>query len=292
MKSCLTIAAFWLLGAAVAVAQGVSVEVLLDQKYFLPKEPLIVKVRVTNYSGQTIRLGQEDDWLNFTIEGRKDHVISKLAPVPVAGEYALESSRTGTKAVDLAPYFDLARPGHYRITANVRIPQWQREVKSSPCGFDIITGSTLWEQEFGVPQAEPSSTGRPEIRKYALVQTLHQEQLMLYFRLSDPANNKVDRIFMIGPMVSFSRPEPQLDRFSNLHILYQTSARRFIYSMVNPDGILIARETHESSDTKPRMRAEEDGRIKVIGGVRRVMSTDVPPQLSSTSPTDAGVPQP
>ena len=292
MKSHLTMVVFWLLGAAVAVAQGVSVEVLLDQKYFLPKESLIVKVRVTNYSGQTLRLGQDDDWLTFTIEGRKDNVISKLAPVPVGGEYTLETSRTGTKAVDLAPYFDLSRPGHYRVTANVRIPQWQREIQSNPVGFDIITGSTLWEQEFGVPPVEPSATGRPEIRKYALVQSLHQEQLMLYFRLSDAANNRVERIFMIGQMVSFSRPEPQLDRFSNLHILYQTGARRFIYSIVNPDGVLIARETHEVSDTKPRLRAEDDGRIKVIGGVRRVMSTDIPPQLSSTSATDAGVPQP
>ena len=292
MKSSLTIMVFWLLGAAAAMAQGVSVEVLLDQKYFLPKESLIVKVRVTNYSGQTLRLGQEDDWLSFTIEGRKDHVISKLAPVPVVGEYSLESSRTGTKAVDLSPHFDLSRPGHYRITANVRIPQWQREIQSKPIGFDIITGSTLWEQEFGVPRTEPSSVDRPEIRKYALVQTLHQEQLMLYFRLSDPSNNKIDRIFMIGPMVSFSRLEPQVDRFSNLHILFQASARRFIYSMVNPDGVLIARETYESADTKPRMRAEEDGRIKVIGGMRRVMGTDIPPQLTATSPPDAGVHQP
>lgn len=292
MKSCLTIAAIWLLAAATGMAQGVSVEVLLDQQYFLPKESLIVKVRVTNYSGQTLRLGNEDDWLTFTIEGRKDYIVSKLAPVPVAGEYTLESSRTGMKAVDLAPYFDLSRPGHYRVTASVKIPQWQREIQSNPQSFDIITGSTLWEQEFGVPQKEPTATERPEIRKYALVQTLHQKQLMLYFRLSDAANNRVDRIFPIGAMVSFSRPEPQLDRFSNLHILYQASARRFIYSTVNPDGLLIARETYESSDTKPRLRADEDGRIKVTGGVRRFMSTDLPPQLSSASPSDAGVPQP
>lgn len=275
-----------------AFGQPVVVELLQDQQYFLPGETLPLKVRVTNYSGQTLNLGKEEDWLSFTVEGKKNSVVSKLAPVPVKGEYALDSSRAGTKVVDLAPYYDLSRPGHYTVTATVKIPQWGRSVQSAPKGFDLIQGSRLWEQEFGVPQIQGTSGERPEIRKYALVQTIHQKQIKLYFRLSDAADTRVFRIFPVGPMVSLSRPEPQLDKFSNLHLLYQINARSFSYSAISPDGLLIARETYDHADTRPKLRPDADGRIKVVGGVRRFTSDDLPPSLTSTSSSDAASPQP
>ncbi|MBI4661022.1 MAG: hypothetical protein HY735_19485 [Verrucomicrobia bacterium] len=290
MKLFLNATALWVLGATSALGQGVAVDLLIDQQYFLPHEALIVKVRVTNYSGQTLQLGKDEDWLSFSVEGRKDSVISRLAPIPVAGEYTLESSRTGIKAVDLAPYFDLSRPGRYRVVAGVKIAQWQEVVQSEPKTFDIIRGTRLWEQEFGVPQDEKEPASSPEIRKYSLVQTIHQKHLALYLRLSDAADTRVFRVFPIGPMVSVSRPEPQLDRFNNLHLLYQISARSFSYSMVNPEGLLIVRETYDYADTKPALRPQEDGRIKVAGGVRRFSSTDLPPSLTSASPSDAGTP--
>lgn len=292
MKLVLAFAALWIAGTLGGVAQSVSVELFFDQQYFLPNEALVVKVRVTNYSGQTLYLGKDDDWLSFSIEGRKDHIVSRLAPVAAAGEYTLESSRTGTKAVDLAPHFDLSRPGHYKVTASVKIPQWQQVVQSEPKGFDIITGSKLWEQEFGIPQSERPATERPEMRRYTLVQMSQQKQIMLYFRLSDATDTKVFRIYPIGPMVSFSKPDPQLDKFSNLHILYQISAKTFSYSVINPDGLLIARETYDYAETRPKLRADEIGRITVAGGVRRITSSDVPPPVTSTTPLDAGAPKP
>ena len=280
------------LSRVTGLAQGVTVEVQFDQQYFLPHETLVAKVRVTNYSGQTLNLGQDADWLSFTIESRKDRMISRLAPVPVAGEYTLESSRTGTKAVDLAPYFDLSRPGHYTVTASMRIPQWDRVIQSAPKGFDVIAGTKLWEQEFGLPQIEGAASEHPEIRKYALVQTMHQKQILLYIRVSDAAETRVFRIFQIGPMVSLSNPEPQLDKFSNLHLLYQITARRFRYSAVSPDGLVIARETYEYADAKPKLRSDSDGRIKVFGGARRFTDEDVPASFTSTSASDGESPKP
>ena len=292
MKSSLALLMALSISRVTGLAQGVTVEVQFDQQYFLPNESLVAKVRVTNYSGQTLSLGKDADWLSFTIESRKNHLVSKLAPVQVTGEYTLESSRTGTKAVDLAPSFDLSRPGHYTVTASVRIPQWNRVIQSASKGFDVITGTKLWEQEFGLPQVEGAASERPEIRKYALVQTMHQKQILLYIRLSDAAETRVFRIFQVGPMVSLSNPEPQLDKFSNLHLLYQITARRFRYSAVSPDGLVIARETYEYSDTKPQLRSDSEGRIKVIGGARRFTDEDVPPALTSTSASDGESPKP
>lgn len=288
MKLLLSLATFVLFGFVAVRAQSVSVEVMMDRQYFLPNESLVAKVRVTNYSGQTLILGKDPDWLTFSVEGKKEYVVAKLGNVPVVGEYNLDSSRTGTKAVDLAPYFDLSRPGHYTVIASVKIPQWGQTIQSQAKGFDIVRGGRLWEQEFGLPSNPADPPARPEIRRYSLVQTTQQNGLLLYFRLSDATDTKVFRIFPIGAMVSFSRPEPQIDKFSNLHVLNQFSARSFIYSVVNPDGLLIVRETYDYSDSKPRLRAVEDGRINVAGGVRRIKSDDIPPAIAPNSTANAG----
>ena len=67
MKKRVAILAGWLACFGTALAQGISVEVVTDQDYFLPHESLMVKVRITNFSGQTLVLGKDDDWLTFAI---------------------------------------------------------------------------------------------------------------------------------------------------------------------------------------------------------------------------------
>ena len=119
-------------------------------------------------------------------------------------------------------------------------------------------------------------TKAPEVRKYALQQAIHLKQMKLYVRVSDPSESRIFGCFPLGPMVSFSNPEHQIDKQSNLHVLYQTGARSFNYSVVNPDAKLVVRQTHEYSDSRPVLRADREGRIFVAGGVRRFTRDDLP----------------
>src|SRR5437879_3743506 len=110
----------------------VTAEVVLDQDQFLPGEALPTAVRITNRSGQTLRLGAQDDWLTFSVEAPDNAVAPKIREVPVKREFVVESSQTATKHVDLAPYFALGRPGRYAIIASVRIKDWDHEIISPP----------------------------------------------------------------------------------------------------------------------------------------------------------------
>lgn len=274
-----------------ARAQSISVEVSFEQTAYLPHESTVAKVRITNFSGQTLVLGKDADWLKFIIEGNRGFVVPQLRPLAVQDEFKLESAKVATKYVDLAPFYDLSKPGHYNVIALVRIPQFQTTVESERVSFDLVRGSKVWEQDFGLPQRE-GVEAEGEVRKYALIQTIHQDRLQVYVRVSNASETKVYRVFALGPMVSVSRLQPQLDRFSNLHLLYQTGSKRFLYSVVNPDGILIARETYEISDSRPMLRSGQDGRLRVTGGTRRVMPTDIPPPYTPSEVTDAKAPAP
>src|SRR5438093_11365203 len=85
------------------VSAQVSVDLALDQDQFLPGESLMVAVRITNFSGQTLHLGKESDWLHITLEGRDNYVVPTTADLPVRGEFDGESSNVVRRRVDLRP---------------------------------------------------------------------------------------------------------------------------------------------------------------------------------------------
>lgn len=269
------------LGALIAVPvllqAQVTVEVSCEQDQFLSGEPLTVSVRIKNRSGQTLHLDSELDWLTFSVESRDGFIVVKTGEVPVEGTRDLESSKVATVRVDLSPYFVLPKQGRYSVTATVHVKEWNEQVTSSPKSFDIIQGAKLWFQEFGVPAPAGASNTPPEVRKFTLEQANYlRSQLRLYLRLTDATDTKVFKVFPIGSMVSFGQPEAQLDKFSNLHVLYQNGARSFSYNVFNPDGEVLLHQTYDYANSRPRLKANEEGKIGVMGGQRRPTSKDVP----------------
>lgn len=283
----------FLLGIVLASVGGASAQVTIDvtqdQEQFLPGEAVKVAVRITNLSGQELHLGGEPDWLTFAVESREGTVVPKLGEAPVLGEFVLESSKVAIKRVDLAPYFRLSLPGRYQIVATVRIRNWNRELTSPPKGFDVIYGAKLWEQEVGIPKAAGANNAAPELRRYILQQANYiRGQIRLYLRVTDQYGEPV-RVFALGPIVSFGQPDPQIDRFSNLHVLYQEGAASFSYVVCNYQGEISRRQTYDISGSRPRLRVDNDGDISVVGGARRITANDVPAPRQA-DPDDAAPP--
>ena len=113
----------------------------------------------------------------------------------------------------------------------------------------------------------------------------------IYARVTDLSESRVFRVFPIGPMISFSKPECQIDKSSNWHVLYQNGARSFNYSVINSDGLLLVRQTYEYTETRPVLRVDREGRIFIGGGARRLSPDDLPPP-ADTSTHDARTPKP
>jgi hypothetical protein len=268
---CVTLLATTLLN----VHGQVSVEVLLPQDQFLPRESLVAQVRITNRSGQKLRLGAEEDWLKFDVESREGLVIARMSdPVIKGEEFELETMKVAKIKVDLAPHFNIASLGRYSVTATLRIKAWDQEVASRPKSFDIIQGAKIWEQEFGLPQPSEAVSGSPEVRRYLLEQANYlRGQLRMYLRITDSSGGHTFRVFAIGQMLSFSRPEAQIDKSSKLHVLYANGPHSFSYTVFTPEGDLTARETYDFTASRPRLRVNNEGEISVIGGARRVTAS-------------------
>ncbi len=252
----------------------VDVEVTLEQDQFLSGESLPVAVKITNRSGQPLHLGADASWLTFNVESADGFVVIKNADVPVAGAFDLASSQLAIKRVDLAPYFVMSKPGRYHIIATLRIKDWSVEVSSPAKMFDVVAGAKLWEQEFGVPAA---TNGAPEVRKYVLEQANYlQSQLRLYMQVSDATESRIYKVSALGPMVSFGPPEAQVDRFGNLHVLWQSGASAFAYTVINPTGGIARQEIYDYFSARPRLAVNDAGETVVLGGVRRLKPVESP----------------
>lgn len=276
MKFLLSVFGLALLACFSASAQ-VSVNLSLDQQQFLPSEKLPVAVHITNRSGQTLHLGADSNWLTFDVESADGFIVAQNGNVPVLGEFDLGSSEVATKRVDLAPYFTLTQPGSYTIIATVRIKAWNTEISSPPQSFDVIHGAKLWSQTFGVPVPGGASNQPPEVRKYTLEQANYlRSQLRLYAQVSNESESRVFKVVALGKMVSFGRPEAQLDSKSNLHVLWQSGGAIFSYAVVSPGGAILQQEIYDYIRTRPRLGTDASGDIVVIGGVRRIEPEPLP----------------
>ena len=255
-------------------AAQVSLELSLEQEQFLPSETVPLAVKITNRSGTQLHLGAEADWLTFNVESTDGFVVIKNAEVPVTGEFDLESSQMAIKRVDLQPYFSMVKPGRYRVIATLRIKDWSKQMASAPKSFDVINGAKLWAQDFGVPDG---TNHIPEARKYTLEQANYlRDQLRLYVQVSDAAEARVYKVTALGPMVSFSHTEAQVDRASRLNVLWQTGGQSFSFAIVHPDGTVAQRDTYDNFLSRPRLTVNSDGEVIVLGGTRRMKLNEFP----------------
>ncbi|HUC84459.1 MAG TPA: hypothetical protein VL970_04630 [Candidatus Acidoferrales bacterium] len=278
--------------AAICRASGqVKLELVLDQNQFLPDEAVRLAVKITNTSGERLYLGDDPNWLTFSVDSQDDFLVFKNSDVPVVEPFDLESSQMGTKYVNLQPYFQMDRIGRYKVTATMRIKQWSLTVNSAPVFLDVVHGAQLWSQDFGLVV---SSNLPPEPRKYTLIKANYlRAQLRLYVQVSSGDESRIYKVAALGPMLSFSAPEEQVDQSSRLHILWQTGGQSFNYVVVNADGATVSREVYDNFNSRPRLSVTTDGDVVVRGGVRRLKPEEVPlVKLPATDPASAPAPRP
>jgi hypothetical protein len=255
----------------------VAVQVTMEQREFLPSESVPAAVRITNRSGQPLHLGEEANWLTFNVESADGFIVVKNGEVPVVQGFDLGSSQMATKHVELQPYFGIARPGRYRVTATVRIKDWSEAITSPALEFYVITGAKIWAQDFGIPVPAGVTNRMPEVRRYTLEKANYlRTQLRMYVQVSDPAEARVFKVVSIGQTVSFGDPDTQLDHLSNLHVLFQSGASIFTYAVINPDGDLLKQEIYDYVKARPRLGMTDDGKVSVVGGVRRLSEQEMP----------------
>lgn len=280
-----------LLTSLLAGQAQVQVELVLDQDQVLPNETFKVGVRITNFSGRTLKLGDDNQWARFSVESHNGFIVSRLAEPDVSGVFEIRPSEVATRRVDIAACFNFSQPGRYSVSATVDVKELNLQLRAKPVSFGIVSGTRLWEQTVGLP-GRRTADGQAETRKFTVLQANRVKQITLYVRVAGETDGRVRCVRPLGPLVSFGQPECQVDAASQLHVLHQTGARAFNYCVVNPEGEIVLRHTYEYANSRPALRPDQDGKIRVLGGMRRRQSTDIPPPPPPTDDSTGPLPNP
>jgi len=270
----------WLLLAllvpAVSSTAQVNATLEIEKSRLLPRETFVARLKIVNFSGQTLVFGEDNNWLQFEIETESGEVLTPIAEPPkVDGRFTVESSIRATKRIDLAPYYALEKAGDYKLTAKVYIKQWKRSLPVKPVKFTVSNGSILWQRTFGLPMKAGEPAGQPRQRRYVLQQAKNLRMMTLYARVDDGPGGRVHKVFPICPMVAFNEPTAQVDPTGNLHILCQSGARTYNYTEMDYDGKIKIRHHYQIVGSRPRL-SFKDGKIRVAGGQKLLRPDDIP----------------
>ena len=264
------------LGSAASSSAQVNATLEIDKSRLLPRETFVARLKIVNFSGQTLVFGEDNNWLQFEIETETGEVVTPIAEPPkVEGRFTVESSIRATKRIDLAPYYALEKAGNYKLIAKVYVKQWKRSLPVKPVKFTVSNGSILWHRTFGLPVKEGEPAGQPKQRRYVLQQAKNLRMMTLYARVDDGPGARVHRVFPVCPMVAFNDPTAQVDPTGNLHILCQSGARTYNYTVLDPDGKIKIRHHYQIVGSRPRLNFK-DGKIHVAGGLKLLRPDDIP----------------
>lgn len=284
-----------LLSAVVSLsAQQVQTEIVLERQQFLAGEELWLGVRISNHSGRELVFGKGTSWLRLSLVEENGGPVRLRSDVPIEGEFSVPSTRYATRRFNLAPCYELSKPGRYRIAASVHIEELGRDIQSAERHFDIITGTQLWDQEVGVPPEDRDALGGIESLHYALVKVSRLRDMWLYLQITDVTQGNLVRVQPISVMVSFSPPMAEVDSRSCLHVLNQFGAKSYVYCVYNPRGDLTLRQHYNITNSRPKLRSDAEGRIYVGGGERRPTLQDIPePEVpTNAAPTTSSSAEP
>ncbi len=250
----------------------------MDESVFLPGEETPVGVRIVNLSGRPMRFGTETNWLTFHVETKQGELVEELAPVPVLGEFLLESAKAATKWWNIQPYFLFQDSGRYSVSVELRIPEWDQRLLSDGTRFTVLKSRSMWETTFGVPPRSGDPDSAPELRRYALIAAARHDGRRLYAELSEATDPRLRRVLMLDRLLSFSSPEQQMDAANQLHVLFQTGGSAYTYCVLTPNGEFRTRQRYEIlPGTRPHLVKKPDGTISVADGRRVPSLIDIPP---------------
>jgi hypothetical protein len=244
----------------------ITVDLSIRRTIFVAYEPLLATVRITNLSGNRLMLADVEGrkWFGFQIETLDGRPIPPTDPNYEVDPIQIGSGESITRTVNLTQLYPLSDFGSYRIRAVVYSAELSGFFSSPPLTVEVTEGRVMWQQTVGVP----SSPGiAPGTRTISLLTHRLSEKTDLYLRIEDKTSGLVYCTHRLGDLISYGKPDIQLDSSNTIHVLQNNVPREFIYSKVGLDGKILERLSYSAPKTRPQLVKGPDGSVGVIGAI-------------------------
>ena len=265
---------------SMASASGqVGVSLRVDRQRYLRYEPVNATVTLRNYSGNSLVFGKGEELqgsITFEITDPYGRDIDAFdQELNFAENLILAPGETRALRLVLNNYYNLQKPGHYRIAARVGHRRMRKDVRSDDIMVDIKKGTLVWSKQIGIPNADPAGDIRSRQVSLLIFET---DDVDRYCLLVEDAK-QVYGVIRLGRRILGAEPSYDVDAMSNIHILIQNQPRLYRYRVYNYNAELRQEEYYIVEKTIPRLvRDPEVGRVSVEGGREAVAGVDYFPK--------------
>ncbi len=211
-------------------AQGqVALQLKLKDTRFLRYEPIDVTLTIRNNSGNTLIFSDADvnnGRIFFEVRGQNGKISKSFdkSTNPASG-LILAAGDTRELRISINMLHDMQKEDTYSITAYLNHDRLSRTHLSNTIDLEVVEGLRITERNVGL-QAEDDSSVIKSIQLLLLLFDGKEEKLYC-LRAQDEEN--VYAVFRLGPYISGSKPQLEIDGSSSIHIFIQVRPRLYSY---------------------------------------------------------------
>lgn len=214
---------------ALSVQAQVALQLKAKDTRFLRYEPIEMTLTIRNNSGNTLIFSDSDitsGRIFFAVNGQNGKVARSFDPTanPAAG-LILAAGDTRELSISINMLHDMQREDTYSITAYLNHDRLSRTHLSNTVDVEVVEGLRIAEKNVGLPSMDDTNVIK-SIQLLLLLFDARQEKLYC-LRAQDEEN--VYAVFRLGPYISGSKPQIEIDGSSSIHILIQVRPRLYSY---------------------------------------------------------------
>ncbi len=157
---------------------------------------------------------------------------------------------------DLTALFAINRAGSYAVSAEVAEGALRR---ATPRAFvDVQSPVSIVTATGRAPDGSP--------RAYSLCTLSRQGRTTLFLRIEDPGAGLSYAVLDLGRYIPMRLPELKADARGFVHVLHMAAPTRFLHSVFDPQGVLVAQQVHAGEGSAIRLEPDADMGFRVTGG--------------------------
>ncbi|MBQ3240555.1 MAG: hypothetical protein IJB00_05145 [Akkermansia sp.] len=204
---------------------------------FIVGENVALKLTIVNHTDATISLTNIPGrpWLYFMVGHRgQDGPIAPVA-TPRFPNLKLTPGSSRAFQVELGSFYRLETDGSYWSVATIRMPDGQSTYSSNRALFVMTNGGEV--RAFNIQ-------ARGQRLRTSLRLARIDNQDSLFGQVRDADTKRIVGACYLGRYLNFMQPRVLLDAAQNMHVLCQSSAEFYTYSIMDTNGKCAQRKVY------------------------------------------------
>ena len=206
-------------------------EVRLDgqRRDYILGENVMLKVTIINHMDTAVGLSSTPGrcWLNLQVTRRGSALPEPAASIPNYPSITIPPGSSRAYNIELKPHFSLSKEGSYSVIATLRLPDMKTTYSSNTAVFNMIAGANM--RSFTV------QVRGQKLRLGLKTLNIGGKDLLFGQVMNIDTRQPVGACYM-GQFLNFMEPRVALDKAQNMHMLCQSTAEFFTYSVMDTYG--------------------------------------------------------